>query len=107
MEEERKEAARKREEVARNETKQKEAEASRKEEEVAKSAPELQLSASLAQDLSEVLSAAKLSHYEDALRELGCAVPEDLRVLDDADLMEIGMKKVEIKRLQRLYSSVP
>ena len=82
MEEERKEAARKREEVARNDTKQKEAQASRKEEEVAKSAPELQLSASLAQDLSEVLSAAKLSHYEDALRELGCAVPEDLRVLE-------------------------
>ncbi len=53
-------------------------------------------------NLSEALSEAKLSQYEDALRDLGCAVPEDLGDLEESDLMEIGMKKIECKRLQRV-----
>ena len=53
-------------------------------------------------DLETVLKAAKLSQYEEALRELGCAEPEDLADLEEADLVELGMKKVEIKRLARI-----
>ena len=58
--------------------------------------------AQLPQDLSEVLAASKLSQYEDALRALGCALPEDLCCLEEADLVEIGMKKIEVLRLQRV-----
>ena len=57
---------------------------------------------SMAQDLTEVLSAAKLSQYEHALRELGCALPADLGHMEEADLM--GMKKMEVKRLFRAAS---
>ena len=60
--------------------------------------PELQ-----ADDLAGALKAAQLSEYEDALRELGCTEPDDLRALEEADMMEIGMKRIEIKRLGRLY----
>ena len=59
------------------------------------------LSAPMAQDLSQVLSAAHLSHYESALRELGCEMPDHLADLEEQDLVELGMKKVEAKRLLR------
>ena len=52
-------------------------------------------------DLTAVLKAARLSEFEDALRELGCAVPEDLGQLEEGDLVELGMKKIEVKRLMR------
>ena len=51
--------------------------------------------------ISGVLAVAKLEQYADALRELGCVDVVDLRDLDEADFMEIGMKKIEMKRLQR------
>jgi hypothetical protein len=57
-------------------------------------------------DLTQVLSGAKLSHHEDALRALGCALPEDLCDVEEADLQEIGMKKIEIKRLLRVVTFV-
>jgi hypothetical protein len=57
--------------------------------------------APMAQDLSQVLSAAHLSHYESALRELGCEVPAHLEALEEQDLVELGMKKLEAKRLLR------
>ena len=47
-----------------------------------------------AQTLSEVLANANLSQYEEALRDLGCAEADDLRNLEEADLVETGMKKV-------------
>ena len=53
-------------------------------------------------DLAEVLLGTKLNQYEDALRELGCAFPEDLCDVEEADLQKIGMKKIELKRLQRV-----
>ena len=56
----------------------------------------------LAEDLSTVLQSAQLSQYETALRELGCTVPADLADLEDEDLMEMGMKKLEISRMRRL-----
>ena len=56
--------------------------------------------------LSEVLSATRLQDYEDALRDLGCATPEDLCDLDGPDMEELGMKKVEVKRLQRLVAAI-
>ena len=52
--------------------------------------------------LSSVLQENKLGQYEMALRELGVAMASDLPDLDEADLIEIGMKKIEIKRLQRV-----
>ena len=56
----------------------------------------------LAEDLSSALQSAQLSQYETALRELGCTVPADLADLEDEDLMEMGMKKLEISRMRRL-----
>ena len=58
--------------------------------------------ATFGQDLSAALASARLSQYEAALRELGCKVTEDLAELEEQDLMEIGMKKIEAKRLQRM-----
>ena len=57
--------------------------------------------APIVQDLSQVLSAAHLSHYESALRELGCELPAHLADLEEQDLVELGMKKLEAKRLLR------
>lgn len=56
----------------------------------------------MAGDLSSALQGAKLSQYEHALRELGCALASDLAELEEVDLLEIGMKKIEVKRLKRL-----
>eukprot|EP01043_Picozoa_sp_COSAG02_P028959 COSAG02_NODE_1783_length_10942_cov_1025.230266_2_plen_155_part_00 len=53
------------------------------------------------QGLSVVLRQVYLSQFEDSLRQLGCAMIEDLRELEEEDLVEIGMKKIEIRRLQR------
>lgn len=58
-------------------------------------------------DLSSALRGAHLSQYEDALRELGCINFEDLKDLDAEDMMEIGMKKIEIRRLQRYCPPTP
>lgn len=40
-----------------------------------------------------------------ATGELGAAFTNDLAELEEQDLIEIGMKKLEIKRLLRLVSS--
>ena len=53
-------------------------------------------------DLSNALQSARLSHYEAALRELGAAFVEDLKDVDEADLTKLGMKRVEIRRMQHL-----
>ena len=53
-------------------------------------------------DLSKALQSARLSHYEAALRELGAAFVEDLKDVDEADLTKLGMKRVEIRRMQHL-----
>jgi hypothetical protein len=58
--------------------------------------------APLADDLASVLAAARLSQYEDALRSLGCAEVEDLAELKEAELLELGMKRIEVKRLMRV-----
>ena len=52
--------------------------------------------------LSEALDSARLTKYEDAFRDLGCEIVQDLADLEEQDLMEIGMKRVEIVRLKRL-----
>ena len=58
------------------------------------------------QSLSQVLAGGSLSHHEASLRELGCAEPEDLKNLEEADLMELGMKRVEVKRLMRVAKAL-
>ena len=52
--------------------------------------------------LSAFLTDALLTDYEDALRELGCAIPTDLNLVEDVELEKLGMKKIEIRRLRAL-----
>ena len=52
--------------------------------------------------LAFALEAAKLSQYEDALRELGCVEAADLAEVQEEELLELGMKRIEAKRLLRL-----
>ena len=58
------------------------------------------------QSLTHVLAGGNLSHHEAALRELGCAEPADLKDLEEADLMELGMKPIELKRLVRIAKAL-
>lgn len=51
--------------------------------------------------LSAFLAEANLSHKESELRALGCAIVLDLPDLDESDYEDVGMKKMEIKRLKR------
>ena len=53
-------------------------------------------------DLTAALKGAHLSQYEDALRELGCADVVDLAEMDEQDLVELGMKKIEVHFVRRL-----
>ena len=52
--------------------------------------------------LSDFLASARLEQYEQALRDLGATEVADLAHVDEAACMEIGMKKIEIKRLLRV-----
>ena len=61
----------------------------------------------LVQSLSEVLANAKLSQYEEALRDLGCAELDDLRNMEEADFVEIGMKKVLSTQFTRDHTLLP
>ena len=60
--------------------------------------------ADAALDLSTALAQVNLSEYEDALIELGVSAPADLADLEEADCIEIGMKKLEVRRLMRIAS---
>lgn len=51
-----------------------------------------------ATDLAAALKGAHLLQYEDALRELGCVDAADLVEVDEQDLLELGMKKIEVTR---------
>ena len=62
--------------------------------------------ASTGDALTDFLVAAKMQHHEEALRELGYAIPDDLKDLEDSDFDELGMKKIEVKRLQRLVAAL-
>ena len=52
-------------------------------------------------DLGMFLAANNLSQYDGALRSLGAEQTSDLVDLTEGDMEGIGMKKLEIKRLQR------
>ncbi len=52
--------------------------------------------------LSQLLSANNLSQYEAALRDLGVVSSADLQDLEAADCVSIGMKPLEVKRMQRM-----
>jgi hypothetical protein len=58
--------------------------------------------ASKASDLTSALEGAQLSQFEDALRELGCTETSDLAEVQEEELVALGMKKIEVKRLMRL-----
>jgi hypothetical protein len=52
--------------------------------------------------VAEVLSTCHLSQYLASLTALGVEGVEDLKELDPEDFeLEVGMKKVEVKRLMR------
>jgi hypothetical protein len=55
----------------------------------------------IATSLSDFLAAENLQQYEDALRDLGATATMDLQGLTEEDCVEIGMRKLEIKRLFR------
>jgi hypothetical protein len=57
-------------------------------------------------DLAAILQEANLSQYETALRELGASFGTDLAELEEDDLVEIGMKKLEVTRLLRIAQQV-
>ena len=57
--------------------------------------------------LESFLAANTLTQFMEALVELGCASVDDLKELDEEDVMEIGMKKMEVKRMQRSLAAVP
>jgi hypothetical protein len=44
--------------------------------------------------MASALQGARLSAYEEALRELGCSEVEDLGIVEDEDLQTIGMKVI-------------
>jgi hypothetical protein len=55
-------------------------------------------------DLESFLGTVRLAHFADSFRSLGCDCVEDVMDMDDDDMIEIGIKKVEIKRMKRLYT---
>lgn len=57
--------------------------------------------------LTELLAELKLTQFEAALGELGAAFVSDLADLEEQDLIEIGMKKLEVKRLLRNVAETP
>ena len=52
-------------------------------------------------DLQSFLEGVRLAQYYNALTGLGVSTPADVSDLEDADLVGIGMKKIEINRLMR------
>ena len=44
--------------------------------------------------MASALQGARLSAYEEALRELGCSEVEDLGIVEDEALQTIGMKVI-------------
>ena len=52
-------------------------------------------------DLRGMLATANLAKYHDGLRDIGVVSPDDFVDVDDEDLLDIGMTKVEVKRLRR------
>ena len=57
--------------------------------------------------IHDFLSSAMLADYmyEDALTELGCATPQDLHELEEGDFLELGMKQIEVKRMQQTLAT--
>eukprot|EP01046_Picozoa_sp_COSAG06_P014967 COSAG06_NODE_944_length_11374_cov_56.333392_3_plen_108_part_00 len=56
--------------------------------------------------LTSALEGAQLSQFEDALWELGCTEATDLAEVQEEELVAMGMKKIEAKRLMRLAQRV-
>ena len=55
--------------------------------------------------LSATLASARLAKYDDALRVFGCETVQDVANVDDQDLLELGLKKIEVNRLRRLQNN--
>ena len=55
-------------------------------------------------ELTELLTAAKLLKHAAAIEKAGYAEPDDLRAAEDEELLEVGMRKPEIKRLRKYLS---
>ena len=59
------------------------------------------MSGKLSSELMAALEVAHLSKYEAALREAGCVTEADLWELEEHELKDIGMNRIEINRLLR------
>ena len=55
-------------------------------------------------ELTELLAAAKLLKHAAAIEKAGYAEPDDLRAAEDEELLEVGIRKPEIKRLRKYLS---
>ena len=55
-------------------------------------------------ELTELLTAAKLLKHAAAIEKAGYAEPDDLRAAEDEELLEVGIRKPEIKRLRKYLS---
>ena len=62
--------------------------------------------ASTASDLTAALRGVQLLQYEEGLRELGCTDAADLVEVREEELLQLGMKRIEAKRLMR-HCEVP
>jgi hypothetical protein len=65
---------------------------------VAAVSPSLDVATSGVDAIEELLQTARLAQYTEALRGRGCITTRDLRQLGETDLIELGMKPLEIKR---------
>ena len=52
--------------------------------------------------LGPALAQVNLAQFEHALRNLGVSTCADLADIEESDCIEMGMKKLEVKRLMRL-----
>merc|ERR1712227_74746 len=60
------------------------------------------LRASVGRTVASVLDATGLVDFADALAEAGCVDADDIKGMPDAELAELGMKPVQIRRLHRV-----
>ena len=63
-------------------------------------------SSTSAPSLSDVLRSAKLEQYSEAITDAGCVESSDLLDMADQELIDLGMKLAQVKRLRRKLATV-
>jgi hypothetical protein len=70
------------------------------------SRPSSSLGSSETASLQEFLAAHQLSQYVEPMKAIGVTEIEHLADMEEADYIEAGMKKMEIRRLVRVLGEV-